>query len=96
MADSKLLKTLTKIAGQLTHLKDVIAISEPCAPARYPRPPAAAAPPMLPPLCRPPCCLLLHPVRLPSARVNMARKPNSQLTQAGQACVGVRYINILR
>ena len=48
MADSKLLKTLAKIAGQLTHLKDVITISEPCAPARYPRPQAAAAPPTMP------------------------------------------------
>jgi hypothetical protein len=34
VADSKLLKTLAKIAGQLTHLKDVITISEPCASAR--------------------------------------------------------------
>tara|TARA_B100000795_G_scaffold208647_1_gene162130 strand:+ start:945 stop:1061 length:117 start_codon:yes stop_codon:yes gene_type:complete len=31
VADSKLLKILAKIASQLTDLKDVITITEPCA-----------------------------------------------------------------
>ena len=34
MADGKLLKILSKIAGKLTYLKDVITITEPCAPTR--------------------------------------------------------------
>ena len=58
MADGKLLKILSKIAGKLTYLKDVITITEPCAPtrrrpARQRQPPhlLPAALPRLPVLC---------------------------------------------
>ena len=53
MADSKLLKILAKIASQLTDLKDVITITEPC--ARTPQPSARL---WLPPFF---ACVLLPP-----------------------------------
>ena len=62
MADSKLLKILAKIASQLTDLKDVITITEPCAPRRSP------AHQWLPPFfaCATLCCCNPVPERLPT------------------------------
>jgi len=59
VADSKLLKILAKIAGQLTDLKDVITITEPCARKPQPRPSVAATLiccPLLLDLFATPCC----------------------------------------
>ena len=52
MADGKLLKILSKIAGKLTYLKDVITITEPCAPTRR-RPARQRQPPHLLPASLP-------------------------------------------
>ena len=53
MADSKLLKILAKIASQLTDLKDVITITEPCAPRRSPPPVCGCHPSLLASCCHP-------------------------------------------
>ena len=52
MADGKLLKILSKIAGKLTYLKDVITITDPCAPTRR-RPARQRQPPHLLPASLP-------------------------------------------
>ena len=72
MADGKLLKILSKIAGKLTYLKDVITITEPCAPH-------AAAPPVSgsPLNCCPPHCpafaRLVRPAAACEAATRIAR-----------------------
>ena len=78
MADGKLLKILSKIAGKLTYLKDVITITEPCAPTRR-RPARQRQPPHWLPASLPRLpffCVRLQPVGLPPASRALTTNPN--------------------
>ena len=83
VADSKLLKILAKIAGQLTDLKDVITITEPCARKPQPRP-SVAATLICYPLARRICLLLHRPVpERGQPHVFRSADAAQQLTAAG-------------